>query len=512
MNRLIILSFAFFLAFMQVQAQQKHPLPWFKDYQQQNKATILQDYIDFIAIPNIAVNKLALQNNAEYLMRLMQSAGIEHTRFLFPEDESAPPVVYGEVIVPGARQTIVFYAHYDGQPVDSANWHIGLHPFQPALYSNKIELGGRPLTKDEFINNLQDEFRIYARGAADDKAGVMAIINAYIALKKKNIAPAVNVKFFFEGEEEAGSPHLAEVLFKYKNLLCSDVWIICDGPQPSSGKNLISFGVRGDTHIDITLYGSKFPLHSGHYGNWAPNPAWNLVRLLSSMKNNSGYVTIKNFYSDVTPLSNLEKNVLAQLDQNDEELKHQFGFIMPEMKNIALSEAILLPTLNINGIESGKFGALSTNSIPATASVSLDLRLVPGNDYKVQQERVIKHIQDKGYYIINRDPTDAERMAHPFIAKVICSDGYNAQKTPMYLPVSQQIIHALAATSTKGLVIMPSTGGSLPLYVIEQQLNAKAISIPIANYDDNQHAANENIQMGNFWNGIQEIISIMIMQ
>ena len=510
MKRIIVLHCFFLFVVVQVHAQKQDPLHWFSDYQQQNKTAIMQQYIDFIAIPNIPVIKNALLQNASFLLHEMQRAGIQNTQLLF-SGKTTPPVVYGEVKVPGAKQTLVFYAHYDGQPVDSTNWHKGLHPFQPAFFSDKIEEGGTALTKEQLIDELKNNYRIYARGAADDKAGVMAILQAYIVLQKQKIQPTVNIKFFFEGEEEAGSPHLAAILHQYKNLLQSDVWIICDGPQPSNGKNLISFGVRGDTHMDITLYGSKFPLHSGHYGNWVPNPAWNLVRLLASMKNDSGYVTIKNFYSDVQPLSNIEKQALAKLDQDDEALKQQFGFNQPEMKNISLSEAILLPTLNINGIESGKFGALSTNSIPATASVSVDLRLVPGNDYQLQQQKVIQHIQSKGYYIINREPTDVERNTYPLIAKVICSDGYNAQKTPMNLPVSQQIIHAISSISSRGLVVMPLTGGSLPLYIIEQQLHATAISIPVANYDDNQHAANENIRLGNFWNGIKEMISIMIM-
>ncbi|MDE3125591.1 MAG: M20/M25/M40 family metallo-hydrolase [Bacteroidota bacterium] len=510
--RSVIFTVSFILlSIVVVNAQKQSELNWFSQYQETYRAEIMQQYIDFISIPNTTSSQGMLLKNAQFLLKQMQLAGIKQVQLL-KLNENIPPVVYGEVKVPGATQTIVFYAHYDGQPADSTNWYKGLHPFIPSFYNYPIQEGGTSLTKEQFIDSLNDDYRIYCRGVADDKAGVMAIIQAYIALKKINIQPKFNIKFFFEGEEEAGSPHLGEVLQQNKLLLQSDIWIICDGPQPFNKKNLISFGVRGDTHMDITLYGSKVPLHSGHYGNWAPNPAWNLIRLLASMKNDSGYVTIKNFYADVQPFSAEDKKLLADLDLNDAKLKQEFGFNHAEMQNVSLSEAIFLPTLNINGIASGNVGKLSTNSIPASASVSLDLRLVPGNDYQKQQQKVLQHIQSKGYYIIDHEPSDHERMAHTHIAKVICGSGYNAQKTPINLPISQKIIQAISTISTNGLMIMPLTGGSLPLFTIEQQLNAKAISIPIANYDDNQHAANENIRIGNFWNGIKEMISIMTMQ
>ncbi|KAK6021450.1 hypothetical protein OSTOST_12876, partial [Ostertagia ostertagi] len=138
------------------------------------------------------------------------------------------------------------------------------------------------------MKDYNGDWRIYARGASDDKAGVFAIINAYQAMIDVRLKPSVNLKFFFEGEEEAGSPHIAGLLQKYRKLLSSDLWIICDGPIHQSGKKIISLGVRGDAHLDLTVYGPKRPLHSGHYGNWVPNPGMLLAQLLASMKNDSG--------------------------------------------------------------------------------------------------------------------------------------------------------------------------------------------------------------------------------
>ncbi len=243
---------------------------------------------------------------------------------LAPATAGAPPAVYGEVKVPGATQTLIFYAHYDGQPVNPAQWAPGLEPFKPQLYTGAIDKSGKniPFPTDGKYN---PDWRIYARSASDDKAGVFTILSAYEALTKNGLVPTSNLKFFFEGEEEAGSPHLDQILEKHKALLQSDLWIICDGPVHQSGKKQIVFGVRGDAHMDLTVYGPKRPLHSGHYGNWAPNPALLLAKLLASMKDDEGRVTIKGFYDDVTPLTASEKKAMKEVPSVEAQMKEELG-------------------------------------------------------------------------------------------------------------------------------------------------------------------------------------------
>ncbi|MEQ1800270.1 MAG: M20/M25/M40 family metallo-hydrolase, partial [Lacibacter sp.] len=345
-----------------------------------------------------------------------------------------------------------------------------------------------------------------------DKAGVMAILNAYDAIVKTGMKPTVNIKFFFEGEEEKGSDFLYEILQQYKNLLQSDLWLFCDGPVHQSGKKQVVFGVRGDAHVEVTVYGSKRPLHSGHYGNWAPNPAMMLVQLLASMKDKDGNVTIKDFYADVIPLSEMEKKALEAIPTVDEQMKKELGFSKREMKEYNLAQSIGLPSLNINGINSANVGKNASNVIPTTATAVLDLRLVAGNDWKKQQQRVVEHIRSQGYYITTAEPTEEERSKYEKIAKIELSSGYNAQKTPMDLPIAKKIIAAVQSTSTEPIVLMPTAGGSLPLFLFEQYLNAKTISVPIANHDNNQHAENENIRLQNFWNGIETMAALMMMK
>lgn len=476
-----------------------------------NQHAIISEFVSLLSIPNIVGDSVNIRRNADFIMNAMTRRGIQNVQLLFPTNNKSVPAVYGEVMVPGATQTIIFYAHYDGQPVIPSQWSKGLSPFTPVLTSESLEKGGTiinfPTTQPYDLQN-----RIYARGASDDKAGVMAIINAYDALMKTGLKPTVNIKFFFEGEEEKGSDFLHEILQNYSSLLKSDLWIICDGPVHQSGLKQVVFGVRGDAHVEVTVYGSKRPLHSGHYGNWAPNPAMMLAKLLASMKDDNGRVSIKGFYDDVIPLTEAEKKALAAVPPVDVQMKKELGFTEQEMKGMSLAEAINLPTLNINGMQSGGVGKNASNVITTSAACVLDLRLVAGNDFKKQQQLVIEHIKAQGYYVIDHEPTDEERSVYPKIAKVILSGGYNAQKTQMDLPIAQKVIAAVQSTTDEQVVLMPTLGGSLPLFLFDKYLKATTITVPIANHDNNQHAENENIRLLNFRNGIEVFAALMMMK
>lgn len=391
-------------------------------------------------------------------------------------------------------------------------WAKELDPFLPKLFTNKIGADSKAVDLP-----LQEayggEWRMYARGASDDKAGVMAILTAYEALQKNGIKPGVNLKFFFEGEEEAGSPHLTEILQKYKSLLQSDLWIVCDGPVDQSGKKQIAFGVRGDAHVDMTVYASKKLLHSGHYGNWAPNPALMLAKLLASMKDDNGRVLVKGFYDDVIPLGAAEKKALAEVPSVDEQMKYELGISAVENPALQLVEAINLPSLNINGMQSGNVGAMASNQIPTFATAVLDLRLVLGNDWKRQQQKVIEHIKEQGFYVTDHEPTDEERKKYGKLIKVVPGeDGYNAQRTSMDLPIIKKVIAAVQSTSKDQVVLQPTMGGSLPLFLFEKYLGANTISVPIANHDNNQHAENENIRLRNLFEGIETMGALMLLK
>ncbi len=490
---------------------QSEPVLKVRDFRKANEHNLLATYVDFLKIPNVADDMPNIKKNATWISDYMKSKGISNVQLLHPKTSDKPPAVYGEVMVPGATQTVVFYAHYDGQPVDSTKWSEGLHPFKPRLANGSLANGAQLIDWPQPSTAFNPEWRIYARGSSDDKAGVYTIINAYAALAALHISPSINIKFFFEGEEEAGSTHLDEIFDQYKTLLNADIWVISDGPVHQSGRKQVVFGVRGDTHVELTIFGPKRPLHSGHYGNWAPNPAMEMAHLLASMKNNKGEVTIKGFYDDVIPLTEAEKSALSKIPAVEEQLKKELGIKKAERMG-TINENLNRPSLNINGLQSAGVGKQSANVIPTKAIASIDLRLVAGNDWKRQQQKVINHIKAQGYHVTDAEPTNEERALYDKICMVKRSEGYNAQKTPMDNAMAQQIVAAVTAALPEKPVLLPTLGGSLPLFIFEQMLNTKPVTVPMANHDNNQHAENENIRIQNLWDGLEMFASIMMMK
>ena len=231
MNRIFFLIIA--ILFFCIAQSQSPQILKIREYRIKEEQRILNDLLNILSIPNTATDTLGLRENANVLAQIMKQGGIGNVQFL-EADETAPPVVYGEVMTPGATRTIVFYAHYDGQPVDPSQWTKGLSPFIPKIFTGRIDQGATEVPRSQ--TPIDPCWRIYGRGSSDDKAGVLAIYNAYQAIKNTNTKLTCNIKFFFEGEEEHGSEHLVNILDKYRQLLQSDLWIICDGPIHQSGK------------------------------------------------------------------------------------------------------------------------------------------------------------------------------------------------------------------------------------------------------------------------------------
>jgi len=466
------------------QAQQNPAAAAAHQWRTAHEQAILAEFMDLLAIPNLASDAPNIRRNAAAVSTMFEKRGVK-TRLL--QVPGAPPVVFGAIDSPGAARTVVFYAHYDGQPLDPKEW--ATPPWQPVLRDG----------------------RIYARSASDDKAPIIALATALDALKSAGITPRANIKFVFEGEEEAGSPHLASILAKYKDLLASDVWLICDGPVHQSRRQQIVFGARGITSLDITIYGPKRELHSGHYGNWAPNPAMMLARLLSSMKDDDGRVTIDRFYDGIQPLSETERRAIAEAPDVDLALMQELWLGSTEGGGKKLVELLNSPSLNIRGMSAARTGAQASNVIPASATASIDIRLVKGIDHDAAAGRVIDHIRKQGYYVVDYDPDAQTRMTHAKVAKVLVEPGgYNAARTSMDLPISQLVLRT--AESARGPVVkLPTMGGSVPLYMIEEILHAPTITVPIVNHDNNQHSFDENIRLENLWDGIDLLAALLAM-
>ena len=476
-----------------------------RDWVAANRAPLLREHLELLAIPNVASDRINIRRNADHIVAMMFRRALS-PRLLESEDGAAPPLIYGEWIVPGAQRTYILYAHYDGQPVTPEDWSV-TQPFTPLLLTGPAGAGSAPADP---AGPIGDDWRIYGRSASDDKAGVMAILAAVDALRAEGRTPSFNLKIVLEGEEEAGSPHLAAMLRRHRDTLRSDGWIIIDGPAHQSGPPQLTLGVRGDVNMEVTVYGPARPLHSGHYGNWAPNPAMMLAELLASMKDENGRVTVAGFYDDVVPLTEDERRVIAAVPSPDDQLRRELGLGWTEGAGASLTELIHQPSLNINGMRSADVGERSRNVIPDTATAAIDLRLVLGNTPDRQIERVIAHIRAQGYEVLDREPTIEERRRFARIARVTDRPGYPAERTHLDHPLTQAVDRAL--TRNGAHVLLPSLGGSLPLYVIRQELGAPSVGVGLWNHDNNQHAEDENLRLGSLWNGITAIAQILTME
>ncbi len=473
---------------------------------------LVGEFRELVAIPNTSVDRANIRRNADFIVAMMKRRGID-ARLLTLAAPNVNPVVYGEVRVPGATRTIMLYAHFDGQPVNPAQWAPGWEPFAPKFATAPVEQGGKIVESWQPGDPVDPAWRITGRGAADDKAGIMVLLNAYAALAAAGVAPTANLKFFFDGEEEIGSPNLAALIAAHREALAADLWLILDGPCHPSGRKQVVFGVRGDINVHLTAFGPKRPLHSGNYGNWAPNPTQLLVNLLASMKDDAGRVLVPGFYDDVTPLSAAERDAFAAIPSIEDALKRELGLAQSEVPGRTLFEGFALPTLNINGLQGANVGAQAANVIPTVARAVLDLRLVPGNDARRQVAKVVAHIKAQGWHVLDRDPTDAERAQHKKLIRVEPRGaGTNAQRTPLDAPIARAVVEAVQSTVAYPVVQLPTLGGTLPLNVIEDLLGTKLLTVPVANADSNQHAENENVQVRFLWDGIETYAALMTMR
>ena len=476
-----------------------------REYRAAHERPIIQELVDLLAIPNIASDEPNIRKNADRLRAMFERRGFRVQCFEIPK---RGPIVFAELAAPGAARTVVFYAHYDGQPVDPKAW-TGTGPFEPGLRTGSVEAGGTLRPFPAAGTPYQDDWRIYARSASDDKSPIVALLAAVDALAAKGISRAVNLKVVLDSEEENGSPGLGPALAAHRDFVRGDVLITGDGPVHQSGRPLVFYGNRGVLDFNLTVYGPVRGLHSGHYGNWAPNPAMRLGQLLASMKDASGRVLIEGFYADVVPLTARERAAVDAMPFNDADLARELQFGEAEGGGRKLADLINEPSLNIRGLRSGYVGDESQNVVPERAEASCDIRLVKDLDPDRQITLVIAHIEKQGYFVVrDRAPTSEERRAHARVARLDYGGGYPATRTSMDLPVSVAVARVLDDALGGGVVKAPTLGGSVPMHLFDR-LGLPVIGVPIVNYDNSQHSHNENLRVGHFWRGIETYAALL---
>lgn len=492
-----------------VTAQQVPDAPRVRDavraWRTGHESEVLGNLAALLALPNLASDGPNIRRNAEAVAAMLRARGID-ARLL--ELEGSPPAVFGELRVPGATRTVVLYAHYDGQPVDTAQWRSP--PWSVVLRDRPLEAGGRDVPLPTAGQRADPEARIYARSASDDKSPIIAMLAALDALRASGMRPSVNLKFFFEGEEEAGSPHVRAMLTRYAEVLRADAWIFCDGPVHQSRRPQVVFGARGVVGFGITVYGPNRALHSGHYGNWAPNPALLLAQLIASMRDADGRILMTGFYDDVRPPSAAERTALAAIPPPDSALRDELGLGASEAGNALLAERLMLPALNVQGLEAGRVGAGASNAIPTQATASFDFRLVPDQTPAHLRELVVSHLERQGYHVVTSEPDSATRRRYARVARLVWGSGYPANRTALDAPVSRAVVGALQPALDQPLIQVPTLGGSLPLYHFAEVLRVPLVTLPTVNHDNNQHGSNENLRLQNLWDAMEMFGVLMV--
>jgi acetylornithine deacetylase/succinyl-diaminopimelate desuccinylase-like protein len=467
-------------------------------WREAHERAILTELRDLVAVPNVARDAADIARNAALLRQMLERRGFATQLLTVPD---APPAVYGSLTVPGATRTVVFYAHYDGQPVTPADWTTPA--WSPVLRGGTIESGAAVIPWEHLPARIPGEHRLYGRSASDDKSPIVAWLAGLDALKAAGQSPSVNVKVFLEGEEEAGSPNLERLLRAHRETLRADAWIFGDGPVHQSRTPLVTFGVRGSLDLEITTYGPARAVHSGHYGNWVPNPAVALAHLVASMRDSDGRILIPGFAEAVRPLSATERAALDAAPADDDAIAQALALGRHESVRSRLVDAITIPAVNVRGFRAGEVGDKAANAVPTQAQVSIDFRLVPDLTPDRVKSLVEQHIDAQGFHIVRVAPDEAMRRAHPRVAYLEWGTGYPGYRAPMDMPISRAVVSLVGQASGVTPVVMPNTGGSLPLYLFADILKAPIVAVPIVNHDNAQHAANENLRLQNLWDGIE---------
>ncbi len=475
-----------------------------RQFRSDNELQILSDFRDFLSLPNVASSTPDMMANAAWIERYIAQRGFTSQVIT----EGGAPYVIAERRAPGASQTILIYAHFDGQPVEPKNW--ASPPFEPTLRDGLVEKSGKVIDWNG-LTAVDPEWRLFARSAGDDKAPVIALMAALDALAAKGQAPSVNIKLILDGEEEAGSPTLDKILERHGDKLAADLMLFCDGPMHQSRQRQLVFGVRGTMTADLTAYGPARPLHSGHYGGWAPNPSEQLMRLLVSMKDDEGRITIPGYLDDVRPVTAAEQQAVDALPDTDTALKADLMLSSTEGGGKRVEEIVMGPSIIVKGFEGGGVGGQSRNTIMPSATASINFRLAPGQTPDRVAALMNRFFADQGFDVHTRQPTNEERASGKALYADWRPGGYRAYRSDLGSEEAKKLVTILNGIDNTQTLLTPTMGGSLPIYLFEDTFPDMPIMIlPIANHDNNQHGRNENMRIQNLWDAIDIYAAVLL--
>jgi len=458
---------------------------------------------EFIGIPNFGLNKEDIVKNIDWLNEAFSQRGFMNQVL----ETDGNPLFYAEKLFDTEMPTLIFYMHLDGQAVDRTKWDQS-NPYKAVIKVKNSSGIWEEINEDQLTQMINPEWRIFGRSASDDKGPIIAFLQAIDYMNEKGTKSEFNIKVILDGEEEIGSKSLAGAVKKYRDLLSADALIINDGPVHTSGKPTLTFGCRGITTANFTIYGPSKPQHSGHYGNYAPNPIFRMAELLASMKDENGKVIIDGYYDGIE-LDPATKEVLANVPDDINTIHGLLQIKEPEKVGQNYQESLQYPSFNARGISSGWVGAQARTIVPDNATVAIDIRLVPESDPDKLISSIRTHIKKQGYHIVDFEPSYEERMKYPKILFFHNSNATLPFRTDMNTKTGKWLEKVVQKEFKQDPVKIRIMGGTVPIASFINELNIPAVIVPMVNPDNNQHSPNENYRIGHFKDAIRMFNAIM---
>ena len=463
----------------------------------------LELYREFLSLPNDAMYPADILKLVDWMTPQFEARGFDVQQI----PTLGSPLLFAERTSPNTGRTVLVYLQSDGQPVDPSAWQQ-TDPFEPVLKQQNSAGDWAEIPWRSLNNEIDPDWRVFARSASDSKGPMTQFLAAMDILNEAGQELDFNLKVIIDTEEEMGSPNLSQAVIDNRELLEADMLLIFDGPPHASNEPTVKFGARGIVTVTIDAYGPRVPQHSGHYGNYVPNPAFHLSRILASMKDADGQVLIPGFYDGVE-LSDDVRQVLAAVPDDEEAIRLALGIAEADVIGENLQESVQYPSLNIRGLSSGWVGDESRTIVPATATAEIDIRLVKESDPDHLVRLVRQHIEDMGYYVIDRAPTEEERQRHARIVSFTSNFSYAAYRSGFNESAGRLARAGLTHLYGYEPILIRTSGGSIPIAPFVDTLGVPAASVPTVNIDNNQHSPNENIRLGNFKEGIAMLVSVL---
>lgn len=457
---------------------------------------------EILSVPNDANDPADVEKNVAWSEAAFAQRGFSTRRIA----TQGAPLLLAERAQDDAGKTVLIYLQLDGQPVDPDDWFQD-SPYRPALKRPDGSGGFVEIPWDE-IGSYDDEMRVFARSASDAKGPVAMFLAAMDAMRSEGAAPNFNMKVIMDFEEELGSPNLPQAVEDNRELLAADMLIIFDGPRHITNRPTLTFGARGIATITLTTYGPVVPQHSGHFGNYAPNPALRLAQLLASMKDAEGRVTIPGFYDGIAIDANTEQ-LLRAVPDDEAEIRNRLQLGSVDQVGSYYQEAMQYPSLNIRGMQSGWIDEKVRTIVPGWARAELDIRLVLESDPQRLIDSVREHVREQGFFVTESEPDKRTRMAHEKVATFTHEYSYQSFRTDFDSDVGLWLRSALDRAFGEEPILIRMSGGSIPISPFVTTLGIPAVTVPTVNRDNNQHSPNENLRLGNYREGIKTMLGIL---